>query len=65
MLLVLYRVTNHMAGAPPLTERNWYIYNRHLYIIAIDIIIYQQIYAAIVLRPGQKHTRRNLKVASF
>ena len=26
MFLVLYRVTNHMAGAPPLTERNWYIY---------------------------------------
>ena len=25
MFLVLYRVTNHMAGAPPLTERNWYI----------------------------------------
>ena len=26
MFLVLYRVTKHMAGAPPLTERNWYIY---------------------------------------
>ena len=26
MFLVLYRVTNHMAGPPPLTERNWYIY---------------------------------------
>ena len=26
MFLVLYRATNHMAGAPPLTERNWYIY---------------------------------------
>ena len=25
--LVLYRVTNHMAGPPPLTERNWYIYD--------------------------------------
>ena len=29
MFLVLYRVTNHMAGAPPLTERNWYIYSIH------------------------------------
>ena len=30
VFLVLYRVTNHMAGAPPLTERNWYIYI-HIY----------------------------------
>ncbi len=30
MFLVLYRVTNHMAGAPPLTERNWYIYRSHV-----------------------------------
>ena len=30
MFLVLYRVTNHMAG-PPLTERNWYIYTLPIY----------------------------------
>ena len=26
IFLVLYRVTNHMAGSPPLIERNWYKY---------------------------------------
>ena len=31
MFLVLYRVTNHMAGAPPLAERNWYINNYSIF----------------------------------
>ena len=35
MFLVLYRATNHMAGAPPLTERNWYIYI--YFVISISI----------------------------
>ena len=34
MFLVLYGVTNHIAGAPPLTERNWYIY---MHLIALQM----------------------------
>ena len=40
MFLVLYRVTNHMAGAPPLTERNWYIYNIYILIYINYIQLY-------------------------
>ena len=40
MFLVLYRVTNHMAGPPPLTERNWYIYTVHIVYIYHTNILY-------------------------
>ena len=51
MFLVLYRVTNHMAGAPPsLSETGTYIYiHKYIYNIYIDIHIYFYIYISIYL----------------